>query len=265
VEEFLRDWGYLGIFLGLVGTGMGLPVPEELPVVMGGVLAGSHPDVYWFIMLPVCIAGVIVGDSFLYAVGRFYGPRLLQYGWIKRRVFPPERLAKIEENFHKYGVKLLLFARLTPGVRAPIFFTAGLTRLPIARFVLADAIYAVPGVGFLFFLGWWFTDSMIDFVKGPLENAKSIIAFVVIAAVVVYFVYRALRKPAVTGDPHEMPQLVEQMTHRLEQVTSKIMHPMSHSHGPSIPADRQHLDGQHPASNAQSPPVKDPKAAGPPT
>jgi len=208
----------------------------------------------------VCIAGVIVGDSFLYAVGRFYGPRLLRYEWIKRRVFPPERLAKIEENFHKYGVKLLLFARLTPGVRAPIFFTAGLTRLPITRFVLADGIYAVPGVSFLFFLGWWFTDSMLDFVKGPLENAKSIIAFVVIGAIVVYFVYRSLRKPAVTGDPHEMPQLVEHMTHRLEQVTSKIMHPMSGSHGKSSSNPPPQLDGQLKAPTA--PPVNDP---GPPS
>ena len=260
MEEFLRDWGYFGIFIGLVGTGVGLPIPEELPVVMGGVLAGSHPDIYWFIMLPVCIAGVIVGDSFLYALGRFYGPRLLQHKWIQRRVFPPDRLAKIEQNFHQYGVKLLLFARLTPGVRAPIFFTAGMTRLPIARFVLADSIYAVPGVSFLFFLGWWFTDSMVDFVKGPLENAKSIIVFVVVAAVICYFVYRALRKPAVTGDPHEMPQLVEQVTHRLEQVTSKIMHPMSHSKGGSAAQS----DGQLRASNPPAP-VKDPKTTGPPS
>jgi len=229
LEEFLRQWGYLGIFLGLIATGAGLPMPEELPIVIGGALA-NHPEIRWWIMLPVCIAGVIVGDGVLYAIGRLWGPRLLQYGWIKRRVLPPDRLAKIERHFQLYGVKLLLFARLTPGFRAPVFFTAGLTKLSLARFLFADGLYAIPGVSVLFFLGWWFAESMEEFVKGPFEQAKHVIVIVVIAIVIGYFVYRALRKPVVTGDPGEMPPLVEQVTHRLEQVTSKIMHPMSGHH-----------------------------------
>jgi membrane protein DedA with SNARE-associated domain len=227
LEDFLRHWGYLGVFLGIVGTGLGLPMPEELPVVLGGCLAGAHGELYSWIMLPVCIVGVIIGDGFLYGIGRLWGPRLLQYGWIKRHVFPPDRLAAIERNFQLYGVKLLLFARLTPGIRAPVFFTAGMTRLPVSRFLLADGLYAIPGVSVLFFLGYWFGGSMLDFIKGPFEQAKSVIVILVIIAVVGYFVYRAMRQPGVTGQPSEMPPLVEQVTHRLEQVTSKLMHPKS--------------------------------------
>jgi membrane protein DedA with SNARE-associated domain len=248
VEDFLGTWGYAGIFLGLVATGVGFPMPEELPVVIGGTLAGHHGGLRWWIMLPVCIAGVIVGDAFLYTIGRFWGPRLLRYAWIQRHVFPPERLAKIENNFQVYGVKLLLFARLTPGVRAPVFFTAGLTKLSLTRFLIADGLYAIPGVSFLFFLGWWFGDSMVNFVKGPFEQAKSIILVLVVVAVIGYVVYRALRKPAVTGDPKELPPLVEHVTHRLEQVTSKIMHPMSSPHaGATKPSD--HRSSNSEASN----------------
>src|SRR5437899_949473 len=101
VEEFLRDWGYIGIFLGIIATGAGFPMPEELPVVIGGVLAGTGHAIWW-IMLPVCIVGVIVGDTFLYLIGRFWGPRLLQWPLIKNKLLPPERLQKIEENFHQY-------------------------------------------------------------------------------------------------------------------------------------------------------------------
>jgi membrane protein DedA with SNARE-associated domain len=246
VEEFLRDWGYLGIFVGLVLTGIGFPMPEELPVVIGGGLAAGHDDIRWWIMLPVCIVGVIVSDTFLYSIGRMWGPRLLSHAWIKRRVFPPERLAKIEQNFDQYGVKLLLFARLTPGIRAPIFFTAGLTRLSFAKFLLADGLYAVPGVSLLFFLGYWFCESMIDFVKES-EKVKPIIVLVVVVAVAGYFLYRHLRKPAVTGDPKEMPPLVEQVTNTLNKVTSKIMHPKGGQHkAPSV-------DGLH--HHPSSPPV----------
>lgn len=245
MEQFLRDWGYLGIFIGLVGTGIGFPMPEELPVVMGGVLAASHDGVRWWIMLPVCIVGVLISDCFLYAIGRFWGPGLLRSDWIRRRVFPPERLAKIESNFDKYGVKLLLFARLTPGIRAPVFFTAGMTRLSVSKFLVADGLYALPGVSLLFFLGYWFAESMVDFVEGPFEKAKTIVVMAVVLAVATYFLYRALRKPTVTGDPKEMPPLVGQMTHTLDKVTSKIRyhtstndrHPNTENPQPPVPAD----------------------------
>ena len=77
----------------------------------------------------------------------------------KGRSVTPERLASIERNFHDYGVRILLFARLTPGIRAPIFVTAGVIRLPLLTFVVADGIYAVPGVSLLFFLGYWVGES----------------------------------------------------------------------------------------------------------
>ena len=41
---------------------------------------------------------------------------------------------------------ILLFARILPGIRSPIFLTAGIMKLSWQRFLLADGIYAVPGV-----------------------------------------------------------------------------------------------------------------------
>jgi hypothetical protein len=144
--------------------------------------------------------------------------------------------------------------------------TAGLTKLSVARFLLADGLYAIPGVSALFFLGWWFGDSMIDFVKGPIEQIKSILLILVIAAVIGYLLYRALRKPSVTGDPHEMPPLVEQVTHTLEHVTSKFMHPLGGGHSKEQPAPAPDKPAQHLDGDAISPatPIKDSKAAGPP-
>jgi membrane protein DedA with SNARE-associated domain len=214
-REFLESWGYLGIFLGIIATGLGFPMPEELPVVIGGGMAG-HDVVYWWLMLPVCIVGVIVGDGFLYAIGRYWGPRLVEYPWIKKHLLPPERLQRIEHNFHEYGIKILLFARLTPGIRAPIFLTAGITRVPLTRFLIADGIYAVPGVSLLFFLGYWFTEGMVSLIENEGETVKYVIVLVVILIVAVYFAYRYFRTPVVTGDPEEMPPIVE-------QVTTKIM------------------------------------------
>jgi membrane protein DedA with SNARE-associated domain len=252
VEDFLTSWGYLGIFVGIILTGLGLPMPEELPIVLGGALAGWD-KAYWWIMLPVCIAGVIIGDSCLYFIGRWYGPRLLKFGWVKRRLLPPDRVARIEKNFKDYGVRILLFARLTPGIRAPIFLTAGLTRLPLGRFILADGIYAVPGVSILFFLGFWFTDRMVAIVKKDVEMVKTIIILVVLVLIIGYVVYRFLRKPMVSGAPEEMPPLVEKVAEKLEQMTTKIIHPQKSASDPSASSP----------TNGQADPAAEADRAGP--
>ncbi len=252
MQEFLESWGYLGVFIGIVATGLGFPMPEELPIVIGGALANAD-RVYWWIMLPVCIVGVIVGDSCLYFIGRWWGPRLVEYSWVKKRLLPPDRMERIRKNFDDYGVRILLFARLTPGIRAPIFLTAGLTRLSIARFVLADGIYAIPGVSLLFFLGYWFTDRMVAIVKKDVEMAKTIIILVVVLAVAGYFLYRFLRRPVVSGTPEEVPKLVSQMTEKFEQMTTKIIYP--HKSSNEAPAVSPGGDGE------TSPPVDQKKEA----
>jgi membrane protein DedA with SNARE-associated domain len=244
-QQFFRDWGYLGIFLGIIATGLGFPMPEEVPVVLGGVLVGhtGNEGLRWWIMLPVCIVGVIVGDGFLYGIGRLWGPRLVEYGWVKKRLLPPERLERIERNFHQYGVKILLFARLTPGVRAPIFITAGITRISLIRFLIADGIYAVPGVSLLFFLGYWFTDQLNEgIVREGAAKIKAVVFLAVIVVVALYFAYRFLRRPVVTGDPGEMPPLVE-------QVTTKIILPKGHeeNHTNHQPAHPQAAAPKHEA------------------
>jgi membrane protein DedA with SNARE-associated domain len=274
-EEFLKTWSYLGVFLGILSTGVGMPIPEELPIVVGGVLVGHGSANFW--MLPVCIVGVVMGDGLLYGIGYLWGPRLLTYKLIRTRVLPPERLASIEENFQKHGIKILLFARLTPGIRAPIFLTAGLIRLSLTRFLVADGIYAIPGVTLLFFLGYWFTDSMVDMIQNQYANVKSIIIIVVVVGVVAYFTYKFLRKPVVTGDPKEIPPLVEkvthtigEVTHKFENVTTMIMHPKGKESGPDPPPAGEHPpatnatpanDGKMPGTPAPAPPVQEPRSS----
>jgi membrane protein DedA with SNARE-associated domain len=268
VQQFLQTWGYVGIFAGIVLTGVPMvPMPEELPVIVGGALAGTSDKIHWWIMLPVCIVAVIIGDGLLYSLGRIWGPRLVEYAWVKRRLLPPERLERIKNNFHVHGIKILLFARLTPGIRGPVFFTAGLTKLSMARFVLADGIYAIPGVSLLFFLGYWFAGSVVSLVE-QVEHVKNIIVIVVVVALAGYFLYRFLRKPVVTGDPEDIPPLVEQVTHRieqmthnLEQMTTKIIHPKRGKGGPAPPGEHYAAE----TTKIQLPPSPEVPKEAPPT
>jgi membrane protein DedA with SNARE-associated domain len=246
-------WIYAGTLVALVAAGLGFPIPEEIPIVTAGVLAGQSPDehlnpvailavdptvgfpgvlpwaalahpalqfddsirVRWWILLPICIFGVVFSDSLLYGLGRLFGTRLLNVPFVAR-MMPPEKRQRIERNFHEYGVKILLFARMLPGIRAPIFITAGTMRLPLKRFVVADGIYAIPGVSLLFFLAFWFTNSFKEIVEraeAKVIQVRHVLVVVAIIGVAIYFIIHFWRKPFSTGDPTELPIIGPKVAH----------------------------------------------------
>jgi membrane protein DedA with SNARE-associated domain len=216
---YLRD---LLIFFGMfVGAGLGLPFPEEFLMVGAGIWTAAHPEygLFAWLMLPVCIVGVLIADCLLYGTGRCFGTRLLRYRAVAR-LLPAEKLLRIEDNFHRYGVGILLFGRLLPGVRAPLFLTAGMMRLSMTRFLLADGLGAVLGNSLLFFLGWWFGDAFMELlhkVGGELWHVlRPVLVMCAVVAVVVWLVLRFLRKPGTTGDPKELPLIGPQVAARLD-------------------------------------------------
>ena len=90
----------------------GLPFPLAVAPASAIAMADAPPVPFphypqhplWWIMLPVCIFGVILCDGLLYGIGRLGGPRLLEADWVKRFVVKPETRDRIETNFHKFGV-----------------------------------------------------------------------------------------------------------------------------------------------------------------
>lgn len=251
----------------IIATGFGLPVPEEIPVVTAGALvghdaSGTNPSEFvavgggpmalyphpagllrWWIMLPVCIVAVVVGDGVLYGMGRLFGKRLLEYNWVKRKILPPDKREKIEANFRKNGVMILLAARLTPGIRTPVFMMAGVLRLPLGKFLLADGLYAIPGINILFWLAYVFTDWFIAAITAA-ERYRPLVVVVVLAAVGGMVLYRLLaNRRGVTGSPEEVPmdmKPVGAVTHAVEQAVEyafdKVKHPFQHD--PPKPASK---------------------------
>jgi membrane protein DedA with SNARE-associated domain len=241
----------------IIATGFGFPLPEEIPIVTAGALVGHdasgvNPSEYiavgggpmavapppsgllrWWIMLPVCIVAVVIGDGVLYGMGRLFGKRLLEFGWIKRKILPPEKREKIEANFHKNGVMILLAARLTPGVRTPVFMMAGILRLPLGKFLLADGLYAIPGINILFWLAYFFTDWFIEAIHAA-ERYRPLIIVVVLAAIGGMLLFRLLtNRKGVTGSMEEVPidmKPVGAVTHAVEQAMEFAYDKVTHRH-----------------------------------
>ena len=179
--------------------------------------------VRWWILLPVCILGVVCSDILLYISGRHLGERLLRHRWLAH-LLPPQRRRRTEENFHRYGVSILVFGRLVPGIRAPLFLTAGSMHLPLPRFLLADGLGAVVGNSFFFFLGFWVGDSVRTLIERAEERIKPILIIVAIGLIVAYLLWLFLRHPVSTGDPSEVPLIGPQVASHIEQAESIGQH-----------------------------------------
>jgi membrane protein DedA with SNARE-associated domain len=227
------EYGYIGVFLALVAAGFGFPIPEELPILTAGVLVG-HEDtsLRWWVMLPVCILGVVISDGILYAIGRIWGDRLLDVGWVKRHLVPPDKRGEIEKNFHDRGIMVLLGARLLPGIRTPIFIMAGVLRVPKGRFLLADGLYAIPGVTLLFFLAYMLTDQVLEIFK-KIDQYRPLVVVAVLSGVVGAVLYKfVFTRKVATGNPQGVPKIItkpaEALTHVLEQAVDRVTHRSDH-------------------------------------
>jgi membrane protein DedA with SNARE-associated domain len=187
VDILIEHLRYVGLFLALFGAGLGLPIPEEVPIVAAGVW--SHEDIFmWWLALPVCVAGVLGGDVVLYWVGRHWGERVLDWRLV-RRVLSREREALLLAAYRDNGVKIVFGARHVMGLRAAAFLTAGIARVPFWKFLAVDAGAALVGVPLSFGLGFVFADQ----VASILADVRRVERWAALAAVVGVAVWLALR------------------------------------------------------------------------
>ena len=150
--------GYVAVFIALMICGAGLPLPEDITLVAGGVIAGlGYANVH--AMFALAMFGVLLGDAAIFMLGHHYGARILQWRFVAR-VLTPERYAKVQEKFDRYGNRMLFFARFLPGMRTTVYLTAGSThRVSFLRFLLIDTLAALISVPFWVYLGFFGADN----------------------------------------------------------------------------------------------------------
>ena len=152
--DFFTGYGYLAVFAVLLVCGFGVPIPEDITLVAGGVISGlGYTNVHY--MFLVGMAGVLVGDGMMFMAGRTFGNKVLKFRPIAR-ILTQERFEAVQEKFAKYGNWVLFVARFLPGLRSPIFITAGMTRrVPYWRFLLMDGFAALISVPVWVYLGYY--------------------------------------------------------------------------------------------------------------
>ena len=206
LQQFVDNFSYLGIFSVLLLGSLGVPIPEEMPVIAAGVL--SHEGiVLWWLALPVCLLGVLSGDMVLYWIGRHWGEQVL--GWRPvRLVLSPAREQWLKAAYRRHALKTIVTARHVIGLRAAAFLTAGSAGVPFWKFVVADAGAASLGVPLVFGLAYFFVDQ-IKTIMADVHRAErwlglaGLLALAAMLVVGVWRWHRGVQEERLDEDPAE--------------------------------------------------------------
>jgi membrane protein DedA with SNARE-associated domain len=172
---------YLVIVGILLLCGLGLPIPEDITLFAGGLLAYYGVTEVWA-MIGVALIGVVLGDSIIFWLGAKYGRKLTKK-WIFHRLLPDDRLDSVKQKFHARGNKLIFAARFMPGLRAPIFFSSGTLHLPYRVFLFYDGLAALLSVPAIIGAVYYFGDNLEQVVH-YIQTAQHGILGVIVAMIV---------------------------------------------------------------------------------
>lgn len=186
--SFFTDYGYAAVFGILVLCGFGLPVPEDISLVAGGIISGLGFTNH-HVMVVVGMIGVLIGDSSMFLLGRVFGYRIQKIKFF-RKILSPRRFSHIQKQFKQYGLGLLFVARFLPGLRSPIFLVAGMSRrVSYITFIAMDGLAALISVPVWVYLGYFFADN-IDLLMEYVGDVQKLIylslAVVILICVIIY-------------------------------------------------------------------------------
>jgi membrane protein DedA with SNARE-associated domain len=188
LASLLHPSSYLGFFLFIAATGCGMPIPEEAAIVLAGVLSSQNPpQLDWRIAFAVCLAGAVVGDSCMYAIGYRWGHGIFTSHPRFAKLFASENEQQFQKSVEAHALKVMLLARFLVGIRAPVYVMTGVVRLPFRRFLLYDVISASLVVGVVFGLSYLFGEQVTDWVKHAETRATIVVVLIVIAVLSILY------------------------------------------------------------------------------
>lgn len=179
------------VFVWLAIGSLGVPLPEDAALLAAGVLLDRGA-----VSLPVAalvvFVGVLGGDAVLFFLARRWGPAAYEHKLFKR-ILPPERRAKIDGAYNRYGGRLVFLARHLAGLRAAVFAMAGIHGMRPVRFLAWDAAAACISIPFVVGLGY-FGARHIERVRAGIASAEHYAMLAAAVGVLAYLTWRHLRK-----------------------------------------------------------------------
>ena len=147
---------YLLLFL-IIFAETGLVVTPFLPgdslLFAAGALAARVEGLAVGPLFALLSLAAILGNTSNYAIGHFFGKRLLARG---SRLINVKYVERAHGFFEKYGGKTIVLSRFVPIIRTFAPFVAGLGAMTYGRFFLYNTLGGIAWVGICLFAGYFF-------------------------------------------------------------------------------------------------------------
>jgi len=151
---FLVQHGYAVLFAWVLAVQLGVPLPTAPLLLAVGALSHAGQMNLGASVL-TSVAASLLGHLAWYEAGRRGGAKVLRLV-CKISLEPDSCVRKTENVFARWGAKTLIIAPFVPGLSAVAQPLAGMTRMPLARFVLYESLGSLlwaggyAGLGYLF-------------------------------------------------------------------------------------------------------------------
>ncbi|MBP9718221.1 DedA family protein [Candidatus Gracilibacteria bacterium] len=140
IVELIKTVGYIGvtaIVFAESGLLIGFFLPGDSLLFTAGLLA-SQGYLNIYLLVPLCFAAAVFGDSVGYAFGKKMGPKI--FNKKESRWFHPNHLERANAFFEKYGGKAIILARFMPVVRTFTPIVAGAGNMTYRKFVFNNVL-----------------------------------------------------------------------------------------------------------------------------
>lgn len=173
VLNLIDNYGYFGMFLGMILEAVIIIIPSEAILATGGILASRKIFTFFGAFL-IGLLGSVFCAIIIYFMGYFGGkPFVKKYG--KYFFMKESDLEKSDSWFSKYGLMSALIGRNFPIVRTLISLPIGIMRLSFSKFLIYTTIGSIPWtfvfvyVGYTLGNGWTIMDKYVSKLKTPIK------------------------------------------------------------------------------------------------
>lgn len=203
VQTWLERGSYAVLFGLLFSCGLGMPLPEDIPLLFAGALV-ARGQMHLALAALCAWCGIIGGDCVLYSLGRKYGLEVRRIPMIGRHL-PQNRIEQVHAMFEKWGVWVVAGGRMFAGIRGAMVVVAGSIRFTFWKFLLADGLAAVVSGGLFLALGYLFGSKM-HWLRQKVDEGKKWAMLGVLVLAVVFAVWIFFRRRSKSNPPHNPPE-----------------------------------------------------------
>jgi membrane-associated protein len=159
IIQLVEQYGYLIFFLAFSLGPFGIPVPNEVTILTGGIMADNGMLNPWLIYICI-LMGLMTAVTLGYFIGKLFGKRVNQL--LKKKC--NRQLIKAEKLFSKYGDIAMCVAFFIPFVRYVVPVLVGMNGMKFKKFAFLSYTSAVIWTVLFFGIGKIFGTELSEFL-----------------------------------------------------------------------------------------------------